>query len=797
MLDLTPAGATRNPARAVDGPVLYTPNDVWAIYRLAPVHLDYLTPAEQEQQAVGTATAWSGLAGRDVHLMSTVEPVDPGPWADRLAADSWDLGEGWPEWNGRAVAHLHRRADQTKAVYVAVRLGDRRKPLLGRRLSALFADLDLRAGVANTTVTATELDRWQRAARAVGRPLTDAGLAASATAVEVIRLVRNAVLRGHPDPNNDRRRTWGPGELSAVLEGTLTRGPNWVRSDGPDGTSRFHATLTVARMPDPYRWPPGAPWLCLHEWVNGHVEVSARWRIVGWQDATKDVANKVAIAKDQERHTRQAGKDPSDQDLQMVATATRLEGQLADTRESLVYAHTRLVCTADTPEQLDELVEEVVEHYRNTADILLARPSLDQWPLAQETRPGGKVEVQSYRQQHDMATVGMSIPQAATDVGDGHGPYLGYTTGVLTPVPVMFDLWEATRRKKRQRATTVAVTGSLGGGKTVTLMRLIRDAMQQAARVVAFDPKGDLARLAGIEGAVDVLDLTSAPDGILDPFRLIDDRDTAKMVALEVIDRLMPGHLQPAHRTAIHQAVQAVANGPAPSLSAVVDRLEDGNDAAREVWSTLDIYRTLPLARLAFQPYDGEDVQLGDGLTVITTPGVVYPTAGTKLADMSWPERLAVTAIYLVGSYARRVALHAEPDRPKLIVLDEAWALAATDQGRALIDETSRMGRSRNAALVLASQSALDLDYPELVNCISTVLSHRIGSDREGEAVARLLGVEPSRTLTIDLYALDAGECVMRDVDNRVGRMQVDIEWDAALAALLDHYESEPERVPA
>jgi hypothetical protein len=72
-------------------------------------------------------------------------------------------------------------------------------------------------------------------------------------------------------------------------------------------------------------------------------------------------------------------------------------------------------------------------------------------------------------------------------------------------------------------------------------------------------------------------------------------------------------------------------------------------------------------------------------------------------------------------------------------------------------------------------------------NCISTVIAHRIGSDSEGDAVARLLGVTPSASLTSDLYDLRAGEAVMRDLDRRVGRVQVDVSWDVTVARLLDH----------
>lgn len=794
LLDVAPAGATRLRARAIDGPILYTDRHVWAWWRLPLTHLDYLTDVEQEHAALAAATAWSGLAGHHVHISVTAEPADPDRWARTLAADAHRPAGDWQAWAMAATDHLRSRDDLEKAVYVGVQLGDRRPPLLGRRLGKIFGALEVAAGVADEVVPTAELDRWRRTATKIGRPLEAGSLAARpATADEVAWLIAHAVRRGQPIGRALKpTSTWGAGQVAGLVDGQLRRHRDHVEAIGPDGHVSYHATLTVARMPERLQWPPGPPWLCLHEWLHEHVEVSGRYRIVDHRTAGRDVRSRIAAARDQTRHTSEAGGHLPQRDLDRLDTATGLEARLDRDRTPLLYGHTRLHLSAADPDALDEIAEEVVEQYRH-ADIELARPSFDQLPLLFEAIPGDQVRVAAYRQVHEPAVLGGAMPTASAALGDGRGPYLGFTTGRLAEQPVHYSPWEAVRRRDQQRETTVAVTGSLGGGKTVSLMAIAAAAWRSGARVVAFDPKGDLARLADLPGAdVDVVDLTDAPDGVLDPWTLIEDPDAAKMVALEAIDRLVAGRAQPHHRTAIDQAVEAEARSHVPSLSGVVDRLERGTDAGREIASTLAMYRTMPLARLAFRPAAGQ-VRLGDGITIITTPGVEYPPVGTPLHEMSWPQRLAVTATYLVGTYARRVALHADPDRPKLIALDEAWALTSTDQGRALIAETSRMGRSRKAALLLASQSAVDLADDTVRNCISTVIAHRIGADREAEAVAALLGVTPGPNLTADLYDLRAGEAVMRDLDRRVGRVQVDVGWDPALAPLLDHHVTDRE----
>jgi len=796
-LDVTAAGGNALPARGIDGPILYTDAEVWWYAKLTPTHLDYLTAGQRDGVAADASVTWAGLVGREVHVTTVVGTENPLDWAAKLADRAWRPQDDWPAWQRMSVEAVAGRRFKTKTTYVGVKLGDRRAPLFGKRAAKLLGELDVRAGTVDPMITGEELERWRREAVKVCRPLMAGTMGAEpCTGDEVARLIAHSTLRSHDIPIPTGGDRWGPGEIVGLTEGRLVRGPNYVKAVGPFGRETYHAVLTTARIPDPLVWNDGPPWLCLPEWVDGLVEVSARWEVIDWRRASKDVRKRIAAARDTERSAADAGAPASEQDARILASATELEAKLEERHEALGYAHTRFVCTADTAGALDELVEDVTEHYRSEADISLARPALDQLPLVREAMPGGKVEVPSYRTQHDIDAFGMGLPHATSGVGDGNGPYFGWTTGELMVRPVMLDPWECVRRKESQKATTFVVTGTLGAGKTASIMRVVRDAQENGARIVAVDPKGDLARLAGLSGDVDVIDLNDAPDGILDPWQLIDTPDAAKMVALEVINRLMPVQTGP-QTLAILKAVKAEAAGPDPSLAGVLVKLSEGSDEAREVFEMLDMASDLPFARLAFRRRGAEAFKLGDGLTVITTPGIELPTAGTALTSMSWAERLAFTAMYLVGTYARRVALHAEPDRPKLIVMDEAWVLTATDQGRKLIDECSRMGRSRKLVLLMASQSAVDFADPKVRTCISTVVAHRIGSHDEGEAVAKLLDIAPSETLGVDLFHLQTGEAIVRDLFGNVARVKVSLEHDLALAKLLDHHRSETEKVPA
>ena len=85
------------------------------------------------------------------------------------------------------------------------------------------------------------------------------------------------------------------------------------------------------------------------------------------------------------------------------------------------------------------------------------------------------------------------------------------------------------------------------------------------------------------------------------------------------------------------------------------------------------------------------------------------------------------------------------------------------------------MGRSRNTALILVSQNAGDLLNEQVTNCLSSVFAFRSTERGEVANVMSLLGVAPSDDHKAVLRALGNGECIFRDLDDRAGRIGIDL----------------------
>jgi len=296
------------------------------------------------------------------------------------------------------------------------------------------------------------------------------------------------------------------------------------------------------------------------------------------------------------------------------------------------------------------------------------------------------------------------------------------------------------------------------------------------------DPKGDaesLVRLLAHRGRrARVLPLGSAAAGLLDPFSFGDDLAERRTMAAETLRLLLPG-MSEERESAMIQAVGAVSSADRPSLGKVVEHLEASSDpASKNLGAVLRSMSEMRLAKLCFAPSGGDRIDAEGWTTVFTLAGLTLPEAGLKRDDYSYEQRLSVALLYLVSQFARRLLNGMDRRIPKAIVLDEAWAVTSTPQGAKLIPEVSRMGRSRNTALVLVSQNAGDLLNEQVTNCISAVFAFRSTERAEVANVLALLGVDLSDEHAAVLRSLGNGEAIFRDLDGRAGRIVVDLISD-------------------
>jgi len=165
----------------------------------------------------------------------------------------------------------------------------------------------------------------------------------------------------------------------------------------------------------------------------------------------------------------------------------------------------------------------------------------------------------------------------------------------------------------------------------------------------------------------------------------------------------------------------------------------------------------------------------------IRTPGLSLPDPGASRETYTRAERVSVATLSLVAAQALRLVSN-NRQRHKFVLLDEAWFFLKSVQGRALLNRVIRLGRAFNATVAVATQRLADLgDLSELFG-----IYFFFGQETEGEARAGLaqISLDSEGALGFRLTEYRRGLCLVRDLDGRVGEVQIDLVFEELLAAL-------------
>lgn len=172
-------------------------------------------------------------------------------------------------------------------------------------------------------------------------------------------------------------------------------------------------------------------------------------------------------------------------------------------------------------------------------------------------------------------------------------------------------------------------------------------------------------------------------------------------------------------------------------------------------------------------------------LTTIRAPGLTLPEPGVARETYTRAERVSVATLSLVAALALRL-VSADRSRHKVVVLDEAWFLLASAQGRAILNRLVRLARAYNATVLLVTQRLDDVEG--IRDLVGTWLVFGQDSDAEATRALQLIGVEPTPARVARLREARAGRCLMRDLHGRVAEVQI----DCADPELLDAFNTTP-----
>ena len=800
----------RLPLRFADRNLLYSAHaeDVAALYRLPEVSYPFLRAGDKLRELRRYARLAAALEA-DVsvwRVSRTLSTADYGTDVEPLGYPGYRDPIAWRRLLEDHESHLRRLSAHSPEVYMAASLRESRAARLGASVVASADRLRRRVeGVldvdSDRPVLQRELERHRDAEQRIAmRIAAICPEARRATTEELQWLFRRAACRGVGEPvldagwRSDEGLRFGADGREASYRperGVFLRlAPAAIYEEGrqlvvdADECRTYQAMFVLGGLPEA-PWFPGPLAELLHAPLAAlgfPVDAVIHLRHIPNQDARAQVKRKVMDADNvaAEERLGRHGVSWSSEDRQSLAR--QLDDELSvDGRPPLLRATISLALGASTREELEERVDALRDRYH---PVVLHRPLGLQPILYEEHLPrvGSRLLDGGYSEILTIEQFGALMPTAGNRVGSDRGPYVGCTT-VAETRPVCFHPFEAARH---HRPPSILAAGSLGSGKTLFAMLLAYLAQRMGAMVVTVDPKPDhsLHAVAGLDGLVDVVDVTAGEEtrGLLDPLRIAPPT-LREDLALSYFTAILRNPSD-AWELEIQRAVQQVLQRGESSSLAVLEALEHSpNDDARRAGEALRTRGNSALGALAFG-----DSKLGVGatrapITTIRTSGLQLPGPRTPREDMTHAERMSLATLSLVASYALRLVETSRGERGKLVVIDEAWSLLASTEGKALINRINRMGRAMDATLVLATQTLGDVG--DLEKLVGTRVVFGLETREEAAAALELLGLDRDDEATIDrIRAYSAGQCLMRDVNGRVGELQIDLVFQRLVDAL-------------
>lgn len=788
--------------------ILNQSREVWAVYRLHPWHYEHLSGSARLGLLWRLSRLFWEMEDCAGHVL-VVPRSRPGAhhFQGLIQSKERPLADVGTRYCEQAAAHMKpARESVAYEHYLALRLPQVGQPELGRGfLKSLFQEprrwVEETLGLTPPRLLDYELEAYLQREEGLFARLSRAVHATRVEPAQIGWLIQRGFWRGIGEPAV--RAGWSPdavavpvpdgsvqlhpeqSEIMTLTEGELDlRNPRRValtQATGSGEVTGLTAFCYVSELPDELVFP-GSEWLYRLEDLPFPVEVSIRWSNIGHEEALAAVRRKRLEIQDQDQHTRRAGEEVPLALLDAQEQVASLEHDLKHRRFPTAHTSICLAVSAREERVLLEQIQQLRSHF-STFQIGMEVPAGDQLAAFMEAIPGVPYQPSAYAHRVPPEVLAGSMFLGTRALGDASGPYIG-RTGVLHR-PVYLD---PALPPRLNRSASIAFLGSLGGGKSFAANLLTYlSVLFSGAQALVLDPKGErtawLSDLPELAGHLRVVTLGSRDEdtGKLDPFimwRGMDDQDLRETgnMAVSLLSFLGNVHTGDRRFLALMQAVEEVAAGPRPALGKVVERLAEMGRSDQEVATLADYYRALSrraYANLIFGMGDEQGLDLKHRMNVLQLQNLMMPPAGKPREEYNLEELLSVALMHAVTGFATQFTRR---DRGtfKIVLLDEAWALMASSQGRSLVSHLLRTGRAMNNAVYLVSQNVADLLDETVKNNIGAKFIFRSFDQDEIEKVLKFLNLEPVQENIGALRQLETGQAMFQDLQGRVGVVTLD-----------------------
>lgn len=373
---------------------------------------------------------------------------------------------------------------------------------------------------------------------------------------------------------------------------------------------------------------------------------------------------------------------------------------------------------------------------------------------------------------------------------------IGYQ-GLGLPYPVFFDPHYSILTNK---PPVTLITGGPGSGKTYGSLLLAAYASVCGKTNFILDPKGDFLSLKILEDRGYIKDVSvwaifdpktgkvyEGNQGMLDPTCLYDDPGKNVNITIDAI-KMMVGQMTDKQNNAVTPLVRDVVRDPEKaSFHEVVRVLKQSQDEeVRAIGIKLEVIFSLEQSKLLAQPRkvvggkqtEQEKITLKRGATIVASLlGLALPPENKSSLNYNNEEKASIVIMWLLTSYVLDAMMKTPTNMLKTLIIDEAWVLFATEVGRQMINQVALLGRSKNMATILITQSPQHIEPKEgdasLENTISTRISFRNSNEDDNFATVKAMRLPENEGWEREIPELAVGQALMKDASDKIGFVRI------------------------
>lgn len=479
-------------------------------------------------------------------------------------------------------------------------------------------------------------------------------------------------------------------------------------------------------------------------------------------------------------------------------------------KEDIIDYGAYLIVTGSSVSQLRQR-RQVVLNYFDDMGVEISEASQDGPYLFQSLLYGTDLEKKTRTWTHLVTPTGFAelMPFTNTTSGNRIGWYIGRVdnwTGRWDSIQKAIDssknivLYNATVGNKENIAGKVTknphiiITGATGQGKSFLAQIIFLSVSLQNVKTLYVDPKRELRnhymevinspefarrypeRKAQIE-AFNFVTLDSAitsNHGVLDPIVVL-DKEQAVEVAKNMLEFLLQAvdDVSMDQKTAITEAINTVVEkrqaGEIVGFKQVIDLLK--NNDTKEIASVgryLSSIVTNSILELAFSDGQVKGLDYDARVTVLEVANLKLPKDdSTKISDH---ERNSIALMFALGAFCTHFGERHE-NEDTIEFFYEAWILMKSAEGKAVIKNMRRIGRSKNNTLALITQSVHDAENDDDTTGFGTIFAFYEKSERED--ILRHVNLEVTESNLEWIDNMISGQCLYYDVYGNLNMISV------------------------